>query len=76
MRYSIWETESGNVLGEFDSEVAALLAVLDAADLHGPEYVETFALVGDQNGTLKGIASGSDLLKLAHQRCPPSPTIS
>jgi hypothetical protein len=73
MTYSIWETESGNVIGNFVSEASALLAVLDAADLNGPDYVESFALVGNDAGRPKGIASGSGLLKLAHQRCQAMP---
>lgn len=69
MAYAIWETESGNVIGDFPTEVAALRAVLDAADLNGPAYVESFALVGDVHGKPKGIASGAELLQRARRRC-------
>lgn len=68
MTYSIWEAESGNVISDFDSEVAALLAVLDAAELNGADYVESFALVGYDHGESKGIAGGGDLLRLARDR--------
>jgi len=73
MTYSLWETESGNVIGDFDSELAALLAVLDAANLNGSSYVQSFALAGYQYGKAKGLASGSDLLKLAQRRCHTMP---
>ncbi len=68
MTYCIWETESGNVIGRFDSEDAALLAVLDAADLNGAASVESLALVRNEAGKPLGIASGAELLKLAQQR--------
>lgn len=69
MTWAIWETESGNVIGDFASEVAALRAVLDAAELNGPAYIESFALVSADDGKPKGIASGAELLLLARRRC-------
>jgi hypothetical protein len=61
--------QAGRSIGDFKSEAAAMRAVLDAADLHGPEFVETFVLVGYDQGKPRGIASGADLLKLARKRC-------
>jgi hypothetical protein len=74
MTYAIWETESGNIIGDFGSEVAALRAVLDAAELNGAASIESFALVGYGHGKPKGIAAGADLLRLARQRGQTAPT--
>ena len=45
MTYELWDTESHNVIGDFDSENEALAAVLEAVELNGEESVSMFTLL-------------------------------
>ncbi len=68
MTYELWDTESRNLIGEFDSEPDALAAVLEAVVFNGEQSAATFTLLGaDDNGTVKGIAGGTKLIELARQ---------
>jgi hypothetical protein len=64
--YSLWETNSANILGTFDSESEALALVRDVAGSMGADYIDSFSLTrtGD-DGSVTGVAAGPDLLKLA-----------
>ena len=42
--FELWDLETGNALGEFPTERAALLAVPDAAQRHGREFIESWGL--------------------------------
>ena len=69
MTYELWDTESRNVIGEFNSEADALAAVLEAVESNGEGSVALFTLVGAyDDGAVKGIAGGAELVKLARQR--------
>jgi hypothetical protein len=64
--FELWSVASGNVIGCFDSEAAALAAVRDALDTHGQHYVVGLALGReDSRGRSKAIARGTELLKRA-----------
>lgn len=64
--FELWSTASGNVIGCFDTEVAALAAIRDALDAHGEEYVIGLALGReDTRGHSQAIAQGTELLKRA-----------
>jgi hypothetical protein len=63
MTYQLWDTETANMVGAFQPEVAALDLVRDAAQLHGPGYVESWALEReDDQGRVKPVAEGDSLL--------------
>jgi hypothetical protein len=72
MMYSLWNTVSGDIIGDYDSEAAALAAVRDAADLNGDGSVETYSLVVSDHGKTMGIADGSNLLHRARHRVQPA----
>jgi hypothetical protein len=68
MTYELWDTESHNVIGDFDSENEALAAVLEAVELNGEESVSMFTLLAAyDDGSVKGIAGGRKLVELARQ---------
>lgn len=72
MIYELWDTESRNVVGEFDSEAEALAAVLEAVDENGDEAAALFTLIAvHDNGTSNGIAGGARLIDLARRRRQP-----
>jgi len=67
MAFELWETESRNMAAVYDTEAEALAGIREAVDLHGKQYVESFALVyEDKRGSAKTVAMGSDLIARAH----------
>jgi hypothetical protein len=44
MHWELWDTESGNLVGDYDSEADALAVVRDALRKQGPSVVATLAL--------------------------------
>jgi hypothetical protein len=67
--YELWNVESGNLLGTFPDEAAALAAVVDAVSLNGVPYGELLALGRESaRGNSKIVASGKDLVERARQR--------
>ena len=66
MVYEIWDLESGNRLGEYDSRAAALAELRDALAHHGEEYVATLLLdAEDEAGHTELVAKGPALVALA-----------
>ncbi len=66
MIYEIWDTVTRNMLGDFESEEAALAAIREAMTEHGQEYVATLALVSeDARGRFKTLATGLALVERA-----------
>jgi hypothetical protein len=64
--FEIWDTESRNLLGDFDSEDAALALVRDILATNGAEIASTLALVSeDTRGQFKTLAHGTELLERA-----------
>jgi hypothetical protein len=45
MAYEIWEMQTGNLVASFSHEGGALALVRDAVKAHGEGYVQTLALV-------------------------------
>jgi hypothetical protein len=84
--YELWETQSGNVMASFESEVQAFAAVVNRARLHGAKSVESVALVrigdivvggdGEEDADMVMVAEGADLLAraqaLASDETPPA----
>ena len=71
LAYELWETESGNLMASFDTEVEALRAIGDRARQHGRMSISSIALVQvddtDEDGEMVTIASGDELLTRAGQ---------
>lgn len=66
MTYEVWDGDSGNLLVERPTRVEALLIVREAIARHGESYVDSLALVlEDDDGESHVIAEGRELAKLA-----------
>jgi hypothetical protein len=73
MTYELWSGASGNLLGAFPNEREAFDAVRRAAETNGPAYVESLALiVEDDAGESELIAGGRELVR----RISPGPAIA
>jgi len=67
MTYELWSGISGNLVGAYSSEEAAIEAARRAVARNGPEYVESLALVvEDDSGDSHVIAEGRDLSRRFH----------
>lgn len=66
MFYALWDLETGNLVQEFPTELAALAAIRAAVARHGRSYAETFAVLReDRHGRSRLIAEGAGLVDLA-----------
>ncbi len=71
MTYELWSGPSGNMVGAFPSRNEALAAVREVAERNGPDYVESLALiVEDEGGESELIAEGGDLVRLIQGGAP------
>lgn len=67
--FELWNVESGNLLGSFPNEQAALAAVVEAMQQNGLDYVDLLALGSESaRGRSKIVASGRDLIQRATAR--------
>lgn len=66
MYYELWDLETGNMIGDFDTEAAALAMVRELLAANTPDYAEALALgrTGD-DGETQLIAEGGALATLA-----------
>lgn len=66
MIFELWDTVTRNMIGDYDSEEAALTAVREAVTDHGQEYAVTLALVReDSRGRMTTLATGLALVERA-----------
>ena len=64
--FELWSIASGNVVGCFETEAAALGAVREAIGTHGKDYAAGFALGReDSRGRSSSIAQGMELVQHA-----------
>lgn len=69
--FALWDLETGNLVGAFDTEAAARAVAERALNDLGPESVETLVIVHeDQRGELTTVAEGLDLVRGAGRRAP------
>jgi hypothetical protein len=62
MIYELWDTESRNLIGTYDSEAAALAAVAALAERYGTDAIASLMLgCEDGRGRSRQLASGADL---------------
>jgi hypothetical protein len=65
--YELWDTESRNLLDDFDTEAEALEAVLELVALNGPDSAGTMALTRvHANGQMVTVAMGAELASRAN----------
>jgi hypothetical protein len=76
MHWELWDSETGNLVGDYDSEDAALAVVRDALRHHGPAAVAPLtpgAEHDDENGPdddLPAVLGGHELVARAQQDAP------
>ena len=64
MRYELWELSTGNLVGAYETEAAALHVVAETIRQYGSVAVKTLAL-DDADGDGLPIAAGDDLAQRA-----------
>jgi hypothetical protein len=74
MIYELWDTESRNLVAEFDSRDDAISAVRQTLNAQGRSAIETL-LLGTEDGDGGGevIARGAELIALAERPAAPIP---
>jgi hypothetical protein len=71
MSYELWDTESANAIGEYETELAALVVVRRSIDRDGVQAAAAWSLVlEDDNGDTVAIARGADLVRSAQALVP------
>lgn len=71
MTFELWETESGNVIGGYETADAALEVVRATIAAHGRRAVETWLLIReDRRGNSKALEQGAALADRALKRIP------
>jgi hypothetical protein len=65
LQYGLIELETGNMIGFFATEAAALAAVVDSIDRYGMSAVETLALARFVSGDVEAVAEGAHLARRA-----------
>lgn len=66
MIYALWDTETDNLVDDYDDERAALAAVRDAIERHGSGIIRTLALTSeDSDGRVTTLAIGDALIQRA-----------
>lgn len=69
--YDLWDISTGNLVGTFDTEAAALSLVRDTVANYGRRYVSPWALQATgEHGIIGVMAQGAALAKLAMQSVP------
>lgn len=69
MAFEVWDAETANLLGAYETEDDALTVVREALQVHGAAYVKTLVLgQEDERGDSRTIAAGQALVGLARQR--------
>jgi hypothetical protein len=82
MAFQLWDWDSGNAIGEYESEQAALRVIHDTVLAHGREAVATFGLLRvSRRGRSTLVAEGEVLVSLAqeaatHQAAGTAPSVA
>lgn len=66
MFYELWDLDSGNIIGDFDSEADALQVVRDLLEVNEPDFADALSLGwnGD-DGAFAIVAEGAALAERA-----------
>lgn len=67
MWFELWNTDSGNIVGDFGDQEAALQFVRTSIGSFGPESIASVVLIRESSKIAEPevIASGDDLVELA-----------
>jgi hypothetical protein len=66
--FELWEMSTGNLMATYETKARALAVAAGAIRAHGPAYVDTIALVHENNrGRSRVIAQGAELAQRAQQ---------
>ena len=65
MTYELWNTRTGNAIGEFSTEAEALAAVREAVGRNGRGYADLLFLGATSRGRSKPVAQGQTLAERA-----------
>ena len=63
--YELWDIQTGNLVGGYETEAAALAVVRRSMTEHGRESVEALGLARESRGRTKTIAVGAALVERA-----------
>ena len=70
MVYAIWDTDSANLIGSYDSEGEALADVRDAVERFGREYARAWGLAIHHGDDVEKVAEGDELIDRALDQTP------
>ncbi len=66
MFYELWDLESGNMIGDYDTEAEALVVVRDIVDANTPSFADLLSLgCTADDGSFRIVAQGRPLAVLA-----------
>ena len=65
MFYELWDLESGNIVGDFDSEADALQVVRELLEVNDPDFVDALSLGRNDDGAFAVVAEGAALAERA-----------
>ena len=67
MHYELWDLESGNIIGDFESEADALEVVRDLLEANEPDFADFLSLgCNGDDGAFAIVAEGAALAERAH----------
>jgi hypothetical protein len=68
--FTLWDLETGNLVGAYDTEAAALAVVRRSIERWGRESVAALALARESRGRTQAIAAGAALAARALAAAP------
>jgi hypothetical protein len=68
--YAIWDTDSANLVGSYDSEGDALADVRDAVKRFGRDYARAWGLAIHDGDDVEKVAEGDELITRALDETP------
>ncbi len=63
--FGLWDSETNNLVADFDTEFEALAYVVEEIELHGRDAVMTWGLLRDEGKNTAMVAAGRDLAEYA-----------
>ena len=69
--YELWDTETANLVGSYETREDALAVVSEAVEMYGAPTIQTLALVAEErSGRSRTVATGEALIALAASASP------
>jgi hypothetical protein len=68
--FALWDLETGNLVGAYDTEAAALAVVRSSIEQHGREAAIALALSKESHGHANSVATGLALVERATAALP------